>query len=151
MPDPDKSRRWAGAGCLGIGCALGGILFLLELLGQTLTHSEAALWSVLIAFLPVGLYLFIPYVVDGKKVVAVIKKLISIARDLEVPIVLTEHYPQGLKPTVPEISDLLGDECKPLPKVYFSCLAEESTAADGAAGWRRCHPLGAVSGSQCSS
>ena len=42
----------------------GGALFLLELLGQTLTHSEAAAWSVLIAFLPVGLYLFIPYVVD---------------------------------------------------------------------------------------
>ena len=65
MPDPDRNRRIVGGGCLAIGCALGGIVVLLELLGATMTHSDAALLSVVIAFVPVLLYGTLPYFLDS--------------------------------------------------------------------------------------
>lgn len=41
------------------------------------------------------------------------------ARLLEVPAVLTEQYPQGLGPTVPELG---AEGLKPLPKTCFSMV-----------------------------
>jgi len=66
-----------------------------------------------------------PMVVDPKGVVAVTNKLTSIARELEVPVIITEHYPEGLKPTVPEISEHLGEDYRPILKRVFSCCGEE--------------------------
>ncbi len=42
---------------------------------------------------------------------------------LEVPVLLTEQYPQGLGNTVPELSTLL-PAIKPIEKISFSCMAE---------------------------
>nr|MBA3697082.1 hydrolase [Methylotenera sp.] len=42
---------------------------------------------------------------------------------LEVPVLLTEQYPQGLGNTVPELSTLL-PAIKPIEKNSFSCMAE---------------------------
>ena len=54
-----------------------------------------------------------------------LQRLIKGMKVLEVPIVVTEQYPQGLGPTLPEITQLL-PEVKPLPKVCFSCCADEA-------------------------
>jgi nicotinamidase-related amidase len=43
---------------------------------------------------------------------------------LEIPILLTEQYPKGLGPTLPEIKELLPD-VKPIEKVSFNCCDEE--------------------------
>jgi nicotinamidase-related amidase len=43
---------------------------------------------------------------------------------LEVPLVVTEQYPRGLGPTVPEIARLIPD-VQPISKVAFSCCGEE--------------------------
>ena len=49
-----------------------------------------------------------------------IRRLLDGARILQVPVLATEQYPQGLGPTVPELAALLGA----VPgKVAFSCLA----------------------------
>ncbi len=52
-------------------------------------------------------------------------KLIQGASVLELPIIMTEQYPIGLGPTLPEIRQLLPD-IKPLEKIAFSCCGEES-------------------------
>ncbi|MCS7120321.1 MAG: hydrolase [Nitrososphaerota archaeon] len=50
-----------------------------------------------------------------------VKKLISFARIMNIPIVLTEQYPKGLGGTIPEIKTLLLD-VEPIEKVEFSCF-----------------------------
>lgn len=66
-----------------------------------------------------------PKVFDTERVTAVINKLVSIARELHVPIIITEHYPEGLKPSIPEIADHLGEDYKPITKRIFSCYPQK--------------------------
>jgi isochorismate hydrolase len=47
-------------------------------------------------------------------------RLVKGFRKLELPIYLTEQYPEGLGPTVPELREVLGD-IEPLLKMTFSC------------------------------
>jgi nicotinamidase-related amidase len=49
--------------------------------------------------------------------------LAQTANMLDVPILLTEQYPQGLGHTVPELSALIPD-VSPIEKIVFSCVAE---------------------------
>lgn len=53
-----------------------------------------------------------------------IKVLAHTSRRLGVPIVLTEQYPKGLGPTLPELRELLHD-VTPFEKTAFSCCAED--------------------------
>jgi len=50
--------------------------------------------------------------------------LIELAKLINVPVVLTEQYPKGLGPTVPEIKDVL-PSYEPLEKVTFDCCRGE--------------------------
>lgn len=52
------------------------------------------------------------------------RKLIQGARILDIPIIVTEQYPKGLGPTIPEIAELF-PSFNPLPKVSFSCCGDE--------------------------
>lgn len=49
--------------------------------------------------------------------------LIGVARQLNVPVLLTEQYPQGLGGTAPAISQLIDPDEK-LEKIHFSAVAE---------------------------
>ncbi len=51
-----------------------------------------------------------------------VAKLIKSAGVLEIPIIRTEQYPEGLGPTIPEIAELM--TCQPISKVAFSCCGE---------------------------
>jgi nicotinamidase-related amidase len=62
---------------------------------------------------------------DREKLLRNVVKLVKGALVLEIPIVLTEQYPRGLGPTIPEIKELLPD-IKPIEKVCFSCCDEAS-------------------------
>jgi nicotinamidase-related amidase len=56
----------------------------------------------------------------GKNVIQNIRILLAFAKEMTIPILITEQYPKGLGKTVPEIKKELG----PLPsieKVSFSC------------------------------
>ena len=66
-----------------------------------------------------------PKVLEGERVVAVTKKLVDVARELDVPVIITEHYPEGLKPTVPAVAKHLGADYRPIVKRVFSCCGEE--------------------------
>jgi nicotinamidase-related amidase len=54
-----------------------------------------------------------------------LQKMIKGIRVLEIPILVTEQYPQGLGSTIPEIAQLL-PEYRPMPKVSFSCCGDDS-------------------------
>jgi nicotinamidase-related amidase len=64
-----------------------------------------------------------PVMHEKDKLLRNVLKLIEGAKVLEIPIVLTEQYPKGLGPTLPEIKELL-PEIKPVEKVCFNCCDE---------------------------
>jgi nicotinamidase-related amidase len=59
-----------------------------------------------------------------EKLVENLQKLIKGAQILDIPIILTEQYPQGLGATLPEIVQLIPG-IKPLPKLSFSCYGDK--------------------------
>ncbi len=63
-------------------------------------------------------------VLDFDGVAAKAGVLIQGAHVLDLPVVVTEQYPQGLGETVPEVADHL-DGVQPLPKTAFSSAAAE--------------------------
>lgn len=70
-----------------------------------------------------------PAMHDKERLLKQVVKLIQGAKVLEIPVILTEQYPKGLGPTLPEIAELLPD-VKPVEKNCFSCCdAEQFRAA----------------------
>lgn len=61
---------------------------------------------------------------DKEKLLQNVLKLVKGVQVLDIPVVLTEQYPAGLGPTLPEISRLLPD-IQPIEKYCFSCCDEE--------------------------
>jgi nicotinamidase-related amidase len=66
-----------------------------------------------------------PVMHEKEKLLRNVIKLIKGAQVLEIPILLTEQYPRGLGPTLPEIKGLLTD-IEPIEKVSFNCCDEEA-------------------------
>jgi len=62
---------------------------------------------------------------EKERIAENICKLIRFAEILGMPIVITEQYPKGLGPTIPEIRELTST-IKPIEKVEFSCLASSA-------------------------
>jgi len=58
---------------------------------------------------------------EKERIAENICKLIRFADILGMPIIITEQYPKGLGPTIPEIRKL-ASKIKPIEKVEFSCL-----------------------------
>ncbi len=65
-----------------------------------------------------------PVMHEKEKLLRNVIKLIRGAQVLEIPVVLTEQYPKGLGPTLPEIKELLPD-VQPVAKISFNCCDEE--------------------------
>ena len=55
------------------------------------------------------------------------KTLLAGAEEMEIPILVTEQYPEGLGPTVPELR--LPAAAQVLPKMHFSCLEDPGFSA----------------------
>lgn len=49
--------------------------------------------------------------------------LVEVAREFSLPLLVTEQYPKGLGPTIPEIASILPTGSSPFQKVAFSCCA----------------------------
>lgn len=65
-----------------------------------------------------------PHIADSKDLERNCKILISGLSVLEIPIIITEQYPKGLGPTIPEISKLL-PKVEPIDKISFSSSGSE--------------------------
>jgi len=61
---------------------------------------------------------------DRDRVVRNTAKLIRAARELSVPLMVTEQYPDGLGRTLPELESLLIN-AEPIDKMTFSCCRED--------------------------
>ena len=66
-----------------------------------------------------------PVMHEKEKLLRNVVKLIQGAKALEIPIILTEQYPKGLGPTIPEIKGIIPD-IKPIEKVCFNCCDDDS-------------------------
>lgn len=69
-----------------------------------------------------------PAIHDGAAVVANTKILLRAAARLGVPMTVTEQYPKGLGPTVPDVIESLPNDAVILPKVTFSAMRDPATA-----------------------
>ena len=61
---------------------------------------------------------------NSKQVIRAHKKIIETAKVLDVPIIVSEHYPKGLGTIIPEIVETLGGRYQPIEKVIFSAFGE---------------------------
>lgn len=67
---------------------------------------------------------------DGKELL--FKNIINLAKGakvLNIPIIWTEQYPEGIGPTIPELAEVL-TEISPLPKITFSCCQDDGFLAE---------------------
>lgn len=69
-----------------------------------------------------------PAVADNAALVARIALLMRAARRLEVPLLVSEHYPQGIGRTLPALAEL-APEGAIFEKISFSCLRQEGVPA----------------------
>ncbi|MBY5993924.1 hydrolase [Ferrimonas balearica] len=65
---------------------------------------------------------------DSPALIEKLRALIQGVQHLDLPILWVEQYPQGLGPTVPELSELLGAQA-PLTKLSFGCGGEPTILA----------------------
>jgi nicotinamidase-related amidase len=60
---------------------------------------------------------------DTAQVIARQKVMLNAARELQIPVIVTEQYPKGLGKTIPELSALV-EGCPLIEKTSFSCFGE---------------------------
>lgn len=51
--------------------------------------------------------------------------LLETSKNMDIPVMITEQYPRGLGPTVPQIKDGIGDSTEVFEKINFSGYTEE--------------------------
>ncbi|XP_057618151.1 isochorismatase domain-containing protein 2A [Chionomys nivalis] len=71
---------------------------------------------------------FRPSIAYFPQIVSVAARMLKVARLLDVPVLLTEQYPQGLGPTVPELG---AQGIKPVSKTCFSMVPTLQKELDG--------------------
>lgn len=69
-----------------------------------------------------------PAMHDGGRVVERTAVLLQVARTLQLPVTVTEQYPQGLGPTVPRLLDLMPGREHVFAKTQFSAAAHPQVA-----------------------
>ena len=71
----------------------------------------------------------LPAMSDPEKVLNRAQMLVRGMNELNVPLLVTEQYPQGLGNTVPELAELFNESAKVIAKTSFSCFGEAEFAA----------------------
>ncbi|GEM_PF-97766 len=96
------------------------------IMGERLAHATSTL---LVIDLQKKL---LPHIEGAENIISASSYLIRAARELSIPILLTEQYPEGLGATDEKIAEALGADVQPISKTSFSCLdaPELSTQLD---------------------
>jgi nicotinamidase-related amidase len=68
----------------------------------------------------------LPAMSNPERVVERCVRLVRAARALDIPITVSEQYPQGIGPTVGPLREALGNSATVIEKVEFSCLKNEA-------------------------
>lgn len=69
----------------------------------------------------------VPHIEGHDEILANVRRLLALARLIDLPVLLTTQYAKGLGPTLPEVAEAAGVE--PLDKVSFGCFADEGFCA----------------------
>jgi nicotinamidase-related amidase len=64
-------------------------------------------------------------IAGSREILPRVKVLIEGAKALNIPIIVTEQYPQGLGPTLPELKEILPPDVPFVVKTAFSCFGAE--------------------------
>ena len=67
----------------------------------------------------------LPAIFEKERVIQNSVRLLAAARDFEAPLIVTEQYPKGIGPMVPELAGLLPPGTPCLTKTAFSCCGAE--------------------------
>jgi len=67
----------------------------------------------------------LPTMYDPARVAARCRALLEAAHAAGVPVLVSEHYPEGIGPTADALADLVPPDTV-MAKIYFSCFAESS-------------------------
>lgn len=65
-----------------------------------------------------------PVMDSPRQVISNCSKLISVAKKMNVPFIITEQYPKGLGPTMFDLRQAAGEDAKYFSKLHFSCAKE---------------------------
>jgi len=71
---------------------------------------------------------FVPYLKHSKRVLQSTELLLQAAKVMNIPVVVSEHNPEGIGPTVPEIARHL-DGAEVIRKDVFSCMRDQKIRA----------------------
>ena len=74
---------------------------------------------------------FRPAIPCFDRIAAATATMVRGAAAMDVPIVVTEQYPKGLGPTVPEVAEHFPDGVEPLAKTVFSAASADGFALGG--------------------
>ena len=74
---------------------------------------------------------FRPAIPAFDRIAAATATMVRGAAAMDVPIVVTEQYPKGLGPTVPEVAEHLPDGVEPLAKTVFSAASADGFGLGG--------------------
>ncbi len=77
----------------------------------------------------------VPTIADGDALVRNCAILLEMAGELRIPFLVTEHYPNGLGRTVPELTAAMADPAARIEKTRFS--ASVPLVAEHLSAWRR--------------
>jgi nicotinamidase-related amidase len=70
----------------------------------------------------------VPAIADPERIIRRVATLLQAAGRLQVPVTVTEHYPEGLGPTIPEVTLALPPDSPILPKTTFGSLGAPAIA-----------------------
>ncbi len=76
----------------------------------------------------------LPHIQNHQEIVAATRFLIRAARELEVPVHITEQYRKGLGPTDPRILEVMPESSAPMEKFCFGAFGSEEIAGKMQAG-----------------
>ncbi|HAA47840.1 MAG TPA: hydrolase [Synergistaceae bacterium] len=65
-----------------------------------------------------------PAVCDDSKTARNVQTLLKACETLQIPVKYTEHYPQGLGKTIPQILEAIPKDSRRFEKIHFSCCDE---------------------------
>ncbi len=72
---------------------------------------------------------FTPVIHKAERLIERTRIMIETARQLELPVVVSEQYPRGLGPTAKELAEILPENVTVLEKTAFGCLGDEDITA----------------------
>lgn len=71
-----------------------------------------------------------PTMSEAREVITGCAKLVGVAQDLNVPVIITEQYPKGLGETMVDVRQVAGESAAYFSKTEFSCVKNQTILSE---------------------